>query len=201
MKITIICEGRTELAFKESLREFLKPRLPQRMPKIDIFRCDGAILSGGKLRRAVENLLNAKANPSHAVIGLTDVYPEFTDAADAKQKLRDWVGEQPAFYAHVALHDFEAWLLPYWDRIQKLAGKKAKPLGLNPEGVNHGDPPSRRIKRLFETGACRDSYNKPRDAKRILEGADLQLAIDACPELKSMVNTILGLCDKSKVIA
>ena len=53
---------------------------------------------------------------------------------------------------------------------------------------------------MFEAGTCRDSYNKPRDAGRILKDVNLMTAIAACSELKAFVNTILRLCDESKVI-
>jgi hypothetical protein len=59
------------------------------------------------------------------VIALTDVYTgtdDFLDAADAKQKMRAWVGKNDRFHPHVAQHDFEAWLLPFWTDIQSLAG-------------------------------------------------------------------------------
>jgi hypothetical protein len=36
--------------------------------------------------------------------------------------------------------------------------------------------------------------NKPRDAVRILSKNDLAVAINACPELKSFVNTIIKVC-------
>lgn len=62
------------------------------------------------------------------------------------------------------------------------------------------NPPAHRLARMFEAGKRRDSYNKPRDAGRILKDADLMVSINACPELKAFVNTILKLCDKSKVI-
>lgn len=200
MKITIICEGKTEKAFKDSLHGFLKGLLEGRMPSLRFDVHHGSIPTSGKLQRVVANLLNGGSRSSDAVIGLTDVYPAFTDADDAKRKMRQWVGNEPKFYPHVALHDFEAWLLPYWNRIKQLAGREAAPFGTNPERVDNGNPPAHRIARLFEAGTCRDSYNKPRDAKRILADADLRLSIDACPELKAIVNTILGLCDESKAI-
>ena len=83
------------------------------MPKLDFVPHDGRIPTGGKLKRVVENLLNDRKQPAVAVIALTDVYtgttpPEFPTAADAKQKMREWVGAEPRFYPHVALHDFEA---------------------------------------------------------------------------------------------
>jgi hypothetical protein len=134
--------------------------------------------------------------PSEAVIGLTDVYTgtgDFMNAADAKIKMRQWVNNNPAFHAHVAQHDFEAWLIPFWSDIQLLAGHNRRaPQGL-PETVNHHRPPSHHLKEIFEIGKCRDSYSKPRDANRILRNKDLAVAAAQCPELKSFLNTILTL--------
>jgi len=59
--------------------------------------------------------------------------------------------------------------------------------------VNHNKPPSKHIAELFEAGRCRDSYVKPRDARRILEGKDLAVAAAACPELKALLNRLLEL--------
>ena len=64
-------------------------------------------------------------------IALTDVYtgskpPDFPTAAEAKIKMHRWVGVESRFYLHVALHDFEAWLLPYWEKIKKLTGRQSQ---------------------------------------------------------------------------
>ncbi len=95
------------------------------MPRIDPYKYDGRIPKEGKLRRVVENLLGHGNSPSDAVIALTDVYTgtaDFKDAADAKQKMRAWVGPEQRFYPHAAQHDFEAWLLPFWSDIQNWPG-------------------------------------------------------------------------------
>ena len=133
-----------------------------------------------------------------AVIALTDVYTgtkEFKDASDAKKKMLQWVGTNERFYPHVAQHDFEAWLLPFWSTIQRLAKHNQKAPPGTPETVNHANPPAHRIKALFEAGKSRDSYSKPRDAKRILKDQDLLFSANQCPELKAFLNTILNLCD------
>jgi hypothetical protein len=94
MNITILVEGRTEQAFKPHLVEFLKVRLAGSMPRLDPFRYDGRIPKGDDLKRKVETLLQSG---SDAVIALTDVYTgtrDFTDATDAKDKMRKWVGPQ-----------------------------------------------------------------------------------------------------------
>jgi hypothetical protein len=151
LKITIIVEGATEKAFRSHLTEFLKTRLAGNMPRLDMFPCDGRIPKGPDLRRKVEKLLSGQ-KPSDAVIALTDVYTgtrDFTDAADAKDKMRNWVGPNSRFHPHAAQHDFEAWLLPYWPEIQKVAGhNRTAPPG-PPESVNHNRPPSHHIREIF----------------------------------------------------
>lgn len=197
MKIKIICEGKTEKAFKDCLHSFLQPLLPGKMPALKFDVHQGSIPTDDKLKRVVGQLLKS----SDAVIALTDVYPDYLDANDAKTKLRQWVGPEPRFYPHAAQHDFEAWLIPFWPRVTKLAGRAAKSPGKNPEKINHGHPPAHRFNQLFQAGSSRDGYNKPRDAKRILQDADLTTAIIVCPELKAFVNTIIQLCDQTKIIS
>jgi hypothetical protein len=195
VKIAILVEGRTEKAFLPHLREFLIGRLLNRMPNLDMFPYNGRIPKGEKLRRTVENLLRG-THPADAVIARTDVYTgtqDFTNALDAKAKMHNWVGQNNRFHPHVAQYDFEAWLLPYWAEIQKVAGhKKNAPHGA-PESVNHNRPPSHHIKEIFRLGTCRDDYSKVRDANRILRKKDLAIAADDCPELKAFLNTILTL--------
>lgn len=197
MKIAILVEGETEKVFKNKLQEFLKMHLAQQMPKLKFITSNGRIPKEEKLRRVVENLLVGR-DACDAVIALTDVYTgtkDFENAADAKAKMAKWVGNNPKFYPHVAQYDFEAWLLPFWDRIQELAKyKKSVPSG-KPEQVNHNKPPAKHIKEIFELGKCRDSYSKTRDAPKILKDQDLMKAINECPELKAFINTILSLCD------
>lgn len=200
MRIALLVEGKTETAFMPSLRGFLGSRLDQ-MPRITPIAYDGRIPKGDKLKRPVENLLIGQ-KAYDAVIALTDVYTgthDFTDANDAKQKMRAWAGNNPNFYPHAAQHDFEAWLLPYWDKIKYLAKHNMSVPGGQPEQVNHNKPPCRHIAEIFEAGKCRDSYVKPRDAKKILEGQDLIKSAQACPELKAFKNAILYLgCDKDE---
>jgi hypothetical protein len=195
MKIAIIIEGKTEKVFMPYLRIYLEKRLTNKMPKLISSCYDGRIPKEDKLKRVVEKLFIGKSAADY-VIALTDVYTgtsDFNDAADAKAKMRKWVGEENRFYPHVALHEFEAWLLPYWGTIQRLAGhNKTAPSG-NPEMVNHGKSPAYHIKEIFEIGKCRDSYVKPRDAGRILRENDLSIAISQCSELKSFVDRIISL--------
>ena len=196
MKIAILVEGKTEKAFKLHLTVFLQGKLAGKMPRLDTFPYHGRIPKEGKLRRTVENLLRTGKPPADAVIALTDVYTgsnDFQNAQDAKDKMRNWVGTNDHFYPHVAQYDFEAWLLPFWNEIQRIAGHNRNPPPGPPETVNHNHPPSYHIQEIFRIGTCRDGYVKPRDANRILRGKNLAEAARQCPELKAFLNTILQL--------
>jgi len=192
MKIAVLIEGETEQAFKQAIVRFLKIRLASNMPKLKFYPYKGQIPKDKKLKRVVNNFLRTH----NAVIVLTDVYTgsrDFMNAKDAKRKMKEWVGETDNFFPHVGCHDFEAWLISYWDDIQKIAGhNKSKP-GNNPEKINHQKPPAYHIKEIFELGRCRDGYKKPRDGMRILRNKDLIISANECPELKAFLNTILKL--------
>jgi len=151
VKITVLVEGKTEQAFKLALRSFLTRRLGNKMPRLDFFPYDGRIPKGEQLRLKVTKSLEGAEGSDH-VIALTDVYTgsrDFEDAGDAKKKMREWVGKEPRFSGHVALYEFEAWLLPYWADIKALSGHSKAAPGLNPESVNHMKPPSHHIKEMF----------------------------------------------------
>jgi hypothetical protein len=188
-------EGRTEKALIPTLRCFLASRLSGQMPRLDPVPYHGRLPKEHELRRDVRLLLRGKNAADH-VIALTDVYTgtsDFVDATDAKAKMRGWVGSEVRFHPHVALHEFEAWLLPYWPRMQTLSGSnRAQPRG-NPENLNHNKPPADHLRELFRTGSRRTRYVKGRDAVRILESQDHLTAANACPELKAFLNTILTL--------
>jgi len=201
MKITILVEGKTEQAFKPILVSYLRQQLGNRMPKLDFFPYDGRIPKGDKLKVKVQRTLEGRDASDH-VIALTDVYTgtgDFSGADDAKQKMRDWVGDEARFTPHVALHDFEAWLLPYWNEIKQLSGHNKAAPGSNPESVNHTKSPSYHIKEVFAAGKSSRHYSKVRDAARILRDKDLRVAIDKCSELKSFINTILRLSGADEI--
>ena len=213
MRIAILVEGDTERVFKPYLISFLQERLADKMPRLEVRKYDGRVPKGDKLNKVVTNLLSGP-NPVDAVIALSDVYTgqrDFADAADAKAQMnaavdKQWLGSNPRFFAHVALYDFEAWLLPFWAEIQALAQHNRSAPGGQPETVNHTRPPSSRIKEIFSIGKIRGHYVKPRDAKRILDDAQrsrqesvLLIAANACPELKVFLNTILKLCSGEEI--
>src|ERR1035438_3936220 len=104
-KIAILMEGETERVFLPYLREFLSPRLPGKMPRLTSNKYDGRIPKQEKLKRVVEALLRGEDPDADHVIALTDVYTgsnDFRNAEDAKRKMRNWVGPNDRFHAHVA---------------------------------------------------------------------------------------------------
>ncbi len=107
--------------------------------------------------------------------------------------MREWVGDNPKFFPHAAQHDFEAWLLPYWETIKSIAGHNRNVPNGKPEDVNHDKSPAYHIKEIFRLGKKRE-YSKSRDSALILKDKDLNVAISQCPQLKLFINTILTLC-------
>jgi hypothetical protein len=198
LNIALIVEGKTEKAFLGPLRGFLSQRLGQQMPKISPQVEHGRIPTDEKLKRVVTWCLDDGAD---AVIALTDVYTgtrEFADADDAKKKMRQWVGDERRFHPHAAQYDFEARLLPYWDRIKTITGCGRNCPSDNPERVDHGKPPARHIHEAYRTGTKTKntrSYIKTIEALAILRGQDLTVAARQCAELRALLNTILTLCD------
>jgi hypothetical protein len=165
------------------------------MPKLKFISEDGRIPTGEKLRRDVERLLHRDHD---AVIALTDVYtgsnpPQFLNAADARTKMRQWVGPEPRFHPHAAHYEFEAWLLPYWSRIQALAGSDRSPLSAHPESVDHETPPAKQLSEVFRAGGKKRAYSKTRDGAAILRDQDLAVAAARCPQLEAFLGTILEL--------
>lgn len=192
-RIAIIVEGATEKAFATILRDYLTSRLAGQMPRLKFFPEGGRLPTGDKLKRDVKRLL---LDGHDAVIALTDVYtgtqpPDFESAADAKRKMRQWVGPEPRFHAHAAQYEFEAWLLPYWSKIQEQAGANDTSSFPNPESVNHERPPAKRLAELYRTGTKGRAYSKTRDAMAILRGQDLEISAARCPELRAFLDTIL----------
>lgn len=200
VKIVIMVEGKTERAFKPTLVSFLATRLEGQMPALRPRAYDGGVPTGETLLRHVQNYLSGK-DPADHVIWLTDVYVDkqnpgkglWRTGDDAKKLARQWVGQEPRFHPHVALHDFEAWLLPYWDRIKDHAKTNRNAPSGAPETVNHQKSPAYHLHEAYMTGSEKRAYLKTKDPQAILRGQDLTKAIEACPELKAFVNTILRL--------
>lgn len=192
IKIAIIVEGKTEeTALKEPLNRYLKKQLGEKpLSSIKLINFEG-LLFVERLKRYVKHLLESY----DYVVALTDVLinednPPFANAAEAKQKLREIIGDETRFHPHAAQHCFEAWLIPYWHVIQAKSGTtKAKPSG-NPE--NHSKP-HKLIGEAYLSGKTKRGYEKAKDAVKILENQDLAVAAGECAELRALLDTLLNI--------
>jgi len=196
-RVVVICEGQTEAAFRQVLLDYLGRKYDQAGVKDDrlglSFRsAKGKIKPDARLRADIETHL---ANPDvKAVVVLSDVYPDYSSAAEGKRVLQAAADNEGRCFVHVACHDFEAWLLPYWDKICRIVGQSRKPFGANPETVNDTKPPAHRLAELYGAAKPRPKkYTKPSQAYSILKGEDLEVSANVCPELKSFLNTVLRL--------
>jgi len=192
MRIVVICEGKTEAAIKKGLREYVQAKSEnQRRIGIDPRPLDGPTIRK-KLDRIVRNHL-AEVDVA-GVVAITDVYPDYKNANEAKDALRRSAGElgnHRCFRAHAAQFDIEAWLLPHWDDIAKKLGVKVHRPGVNPEQVNGHKPPSHHFKELFRR--ARDEYDKVIDGARWLTREGLEKSAQECTELKLFLNSLLDL--------
>jgi len=189
MRIVLLAEGRTERAAGAHFKRFLDEHAAH-LPKVrlDVRSFDGA-LTANKIRRHCQ--LHLGDVDVRGVIALADAYPQFRgqDGAQAKATLRSWMPDDERCHACIALHDFEAWLLPGWSAITgRLGSKQSYPWG-PPETVDDDKPPAHRLKEIFATK--RRAYVKPVDGKLLFEQLDLPEVAQRCPELKILLNTLL----------
>ena len=198
MRIVLLCEGKTERAFKVALKGFLDRHCEEEQhPRVGL---DAIELKGPRAwdcERIVDRLeMNAPKSDVLGVVGLVDVYPRFSDAKEAREYLRNCVKNSDLkgrFHAHAAQHDVEAWLLPFWNDICRRLSVSAKMPRANPEDVNNGKPPSKHLAELYSR--ARRTYEKVIEAPRILKGHQIEEAATKCPELQSLLNTLKVLCN------
>lgn len=191
MRIVVLCDGKTEQVLRPALRGLLHRRTSSTRVGIDTKTLGGSV-ARSKLPRILA--LEARRQDVIAVVGLTDVYPDFRSADEAKNSLRQLAAASPGvvkFRAHVAKFEVEAWLMPFWAEIAAGLKVQAKPPRGRPEEINDQDPPSKHLEALYRRAGT--AYQKPRDAAKWLTPDRLEIAAKQCPELKSFLNSLLEL--------
>jgi hypothetical protein len=192
MSITLLVEGPTETALKQHLKNFLDQRAKaEGQPKVALQTRTIMNPNLAKLKGRIR--LELSQPGITAVVGLIDVYPNFTSAEKAKIFLREAADDNPHFYAHAAQYDVEAWLLPSWDNICQRLKVQRKAPAQYPEQVNQNTPPSKHLAELYRLAKPARKYVKPIEMAAILQGKDLTIAANQCPELKALLNTLLKL--------
>ena len=196
MRIVLLVEGRTEQAFLHHLRQYLSRHLSP-MPKMEARPYNGRIPAGPMLQEAVRDLLRRRQRPVDHVIALTDVYtgtapPMFRALTTPEPNARMGRSRSPLSPARGAIR-LRGLAYPYWDDLRRIAGHNQAPVGADRNlsititRLQRGSRPSFKSEHFAP-------YSKPRDADRIFRKNGLDVAIDQCPELKSLVNTILTIC-------
>ncbi len=198
MRIVLLCEGKSEIALGSALKRFLDEhcdKVNQPKVKLDVKPFERTP-NCPELKRRLEH---HASNPEVlGVIGLVDVYPQFRDAEKAKAFLSGCVKDSPfapKFRAHAAQMELEAWLLPFWSDIARRLKVNAKPPGAAPEQVDNQKPPSHHLKELYRR--AKKSYEKPLDAAKIFSRHHIKEAAETCPELHSLLDTLIKLCNVS----
>jgi len=192
MRIALFVEGRTETACKTVLKALL-----DEVAQAETRPCVGLsthqyrgtrIWDSGRVAWDAEAYLR-QPDVCGAVL-LLDVHPRFDSATAAVAHYHASLGHK-RFRVHCALHDFETWLLPHWERLHQLA-RRTPPKRYPwrpPEEVNRVKPPSRVLSELF---APHRGYEKALDAPRILQSPDdLRHSAEKWPQLKLFLNTLL----------
>ena len=195
MTVVLLVEGETERSLTNKIREFLNSRSQAHgQPRVSLKTRKIKSINPHSLGRQIK--LETQSRGVTSVVGLIDVFPNHKNAVGAKNFLRRTAknaGVTDDFYAHAAQFDVEAWLLPYWDDICNRIGVNQSPPGANPESVNIIKPPSYRLKELYRRAKPSRKYKKTLEMPAILRNKDLTIAANACPELKSLLNTLLKL--------
>lgn len=194
MRIVVLCEGTTEAALKGAIHEFVNRRTSTGgRTGIATRSMDGHVLRK-KLPKLID--LYGALNDVRGIIALTDVYPRFRSANEARgslQRLADTSAHVEKFRAHAAQFELEAWLMPFWSEIARSLRLRARPPGAKPEEINDENPPSKRLATLYTQ--AKQHYEKVIDGPKWLTAERLERAANECPELKSFFNSLLELSE------
>lgn len=196
-KLVLLAEGDTERIVSAHFKSFLDQRADSEgKPRVRLYAVafNGSIMKAN-LQRRVEHHLNSPL--TCGVVALADMYPEFKgmSAKAARDQLLGLMPKDERCRAHVAKHDFEAWLLAGWQAILDHGNIASKqPWGAQPEEINHGNPPAHRIRDLFDHHAKpHRKYKKPVDGLAIFKNLDLENVAAVCPEFRLFLNSLLEL--------
>lgn len=130
------------------------------------------------------------------VFALVDLFPGHTDAESLRQELRNLVEPRwhSRFHAHVAVHDFEAWVLASREELGKRLGM-ANLHGFNsPETINDQKPPAEHLKELFIRH--QRTYQKEVDGPAILRRTTPAVISSQCPNFQLFYNDLLTCIER-----
>lgn len=194
MRIACIVEGDSEKEFLKAIRRFLQARCePGKLPKLVARPLNSNVPPRGRLLKLIKKEFNDLAD---IVIVLTDVKGrnQYKDAKDAVAQIEASLDRLPELnkqvFVHAAQYELEAWLIPFWPRIQSIFNTTATRPQKKPEEINHNRPPSKLLAEVSRTSK-RQRYSKTLHLESILKDQDLAVSANECPGLKELLNRIL----------
>lgn len=125
------------------------------------------------------------------VFVLVDLYPGHTEAEALRQELRALIAPRlrSRFHAHVAVHDFEAWVLAAPEALCARLGVKHLSGFNSPETVNDQKPPAEHLKELF--ARYNRTYKKNSDGPAILRRTMPAVIADKCSNFRLFYQDLL----------
>jgi Domain of unknown function (DUF4276) len=202
VKFVLFVEGATEhKALGGFLQRWLNPRLKQPVGIRLVGNLQGWSRFRIRLQRKICAELDAPGREDViAALGLLDLYgPDFYPAgARTVHERYEWAVEtierevgRDRFKMFFAVHETEAWLLNQAKVFPSEVRAKLEKLGKRPENVNFIQPPSKYIDEAYRS--INRKYKKTVDGFDLFSKADPQVAYDACPHLKRLLDTMLDL--------
>ena len=204
MKFILFVEGHTEhQAISAFLKRWLDPRLTTPIG-VQTVRFDGWAEMVRDAPQKAKMFLNAPKGDVVAVIALLDLYglqlpypAEVNSAAErivwGTDHLQQQVGET-RFRQFFAVHETEAWLLSQPGLFPVEIAKSLKSKVEKPELVDNDEPPAKLLDRLYKTATGR-GYKKVTEAKNLFPKLDPAAAYAKCPNLKTLLDTMLELAE------
>ena len=216
MKIKVVCEGKTETGLRKFIRRILDDKFPdpKARRKISIsFDFMGGVPEVLKHIGTISE--KSIAEECISVICLVDLhrihehFPEpLRNALSGQDFLKleipdrvKWLKDNITKYlvaeynqdkvtVHVAVYEVEAWLISDIDTLGKTLRKRITDEFPNPEAVDDEKPPHKRLEEKYR-------YKKSSHGKKCLEELNYELAMQKCPQFKSFIEYILGLCEQA----
>jgi len=202
VKFILFVEGHTEhQAIAAFLKRWLDPRLPVPVG-VQTVRFDGWAEMVRDAPQKAKMFLNAPKGDVVAVIALLDLYglqlpypSEVNSAAEriawGTEHLQQHVGEN-RFRQFFAVHETEAWLLSQPGLFPSEVSRSLKSKTDKPELVNGDEPPAKLLDRLYKSTSGR-GYKKVTEARNLFPKLDPSAAYAKCPNLRSLLDTMLEL--------
>lgn len=200
MRVRFYCEGRTE----RGIRDLFTPKLRERGLGLDVRSFNG---NGELLRKIGTVTRNALEQGVRAVFCLIDLYKVpapipsgLRTVSERTEWLRAYIKQKvdrsyhDRFFAHIAVHEVEAWMLADEEPLVRRLGCPTLGPWPHPEEVNDQCPPSSVINDLFRRHHPRKvGYHKVKDGIPLLRELDCEKISQKCRFFRNLMEDLMSL--------